>query len=66
VHVFYPQILNNGTPDGRLWLRNVKCGTAEASGVQNSTKAVRSEPGFGEGGANVTDVDIPLAEVPAP
>ncbi|MGW3283556.1 hypothetical protein ACWDR3_02785 [Streptomyces sp. NPDC001002] len=66
VHVFYPQILNNGTPDGRLWLRNVKCGTAEASGVQNSTKAVRSEPGFGQGGGNVTDVEIPLTEVPAP
>ncbi|WP_128431680.1 hypothetical protein [Streptomyces cyaneus] len=66
VHVFYPQILKNGTPDGRLWLRNVKCGTPEASGIQNSTRALRSEPGFGAGGENVTDVEIPLSEVPAP
>ncbi|MFE7271205.1 hypothetical protein [Streptomyces sp. NPDC057623] len=66
VHVFYPQILKNGTPDGRLWLRNVKCGTPEASGIQNSTRALRAEPGFGEGGENVTDVEIPLSEVPAP
>jgi hypothetical protein len=66
VHVFYPQILKNGTPDGRLWLRNVKCGTPEADGVLNSTKSLRSEPGFGEGGKNVTDVEIPLSEIPAP
>ncbi|MFF8016326.1 hypothetical protein [Streptomyces sp. NPDC007929] len=66
VHVFYPQILKNGTPDGRLWLRNVKCGTPEASGLVNSTRALRSEPGFGEGGENVTDVEIPLSEVQAP
>lgn len=66
VHVFYPQILKNGTPDGRLWLRNVKCGTPEATGLRDSTRALRSEPGFGEGGANVTDVDIPLSEIPAP
>ncbi|MFF7789852.1 hypothetical protein [Streptomyces sp. NPDC007991] len=66
VHVFYPQILKNGTPDGRLWLRNVKCGTPEAQGLKNSTRALRSEPGFGEAGANVTDVEIPLSEVPAP
>ena len=67
VHVFYPQILNNGTPDGRLWLRNVKCDTAEADSSLNSTKALQDEePGFGEGGANVTDVEIPLTEVPAP
>lgn len=66
VHVFYPQILKNGTPDGRLWLRNVKCGTPEASGIQNSTRALRSEPGFGAGGENVTDVEIPLSEIPAP
>ncbi|WP_141205521.1 hypothetical protein [Streptomyces griseorubiginosus] len=65
VHVFYPQILRNGTPDGRLWLRNVKCGTPEASGLVNSTRALRSEPGFGEGGANVTDVEIPLPQIPA-
>ncbi|MFI6401569.1 hypothetical protein [Streptomyces sp. NPDC050548] len=67
VHVFYPQILNNGTPDGRLWLRNVKCGTAAADSALNSTKALQDEePGFGEGGAGVTDVEIPLSEVPAP
>ncbi|MEV0638711.1 hypothetical protein AB0I77_27985 [Streptomyces sp. NPDC050619] len=66
VHVFYPQILKNGTPDGRLWLRNVKCGTPEASGLQNSTRALRSEAGFGAGGENVTDVEIPLSEIPAP
>lgn len=28
VHVFCPQILRNGTPDGPLWLRNVKCRTS--------------------------------------
>jgi hypothetical protein len=66
VHVFYPQLLKNGTPDGRLWLRNVKCGTPEAAEVRNSTRALRSEPGFGEGGENVTDVEIPLSEIPAP
>jgi len=67
VHVFYPQILNNGTPDGRLWLRNVKCETTAADAVPNSTKALQSEEaGFGEGGANVTDVEIPLSVVPAP
>ncbi|MCD7441439.1 hypothetical protein K4B79_24835 [Streptomyces lincolnensis] len=65
VHVFYPQILKNGTPDGRLWLRNVKCGTPEASGLRNSTRALRSEPGFGAGGGNVTDVEIPLTEIPS-
>ncbi len=65
VHVFYPQILKNGTPDGRLWLRNVKCGTPEATSLQNSTRALRSEPGFGEGGENVTDVEIPPTEIPA-
>ncbi|MGI5376175.1 hypothetical protein ACQEV2_18350 [Streptomyces sp. CA-251387] len=66
MHVFYPQVLKNGTPDGRLWLRNVKCGTPEAAGLQNSTRALRSEPGFGQAGENVTDVEIPLSEVPAP
>ncbi|MEH0577886.1 hypothetical protein [Streptomyces sp. B21-108] len=78
VHVFYPQILNNGTPDGRLWLRNVKCGTPEANALVNSSGGVslqevgdgaedlRAEPGFGEGGANVTDVEIPVSEIPAP
>jgi hypothetical protein len=66
VHVFYPQLLKNGTPDGRLWLRNVKCGTPEANGIQNSTQSLRSEPGFEEGGPNVTDVEVPLSEIPAP
>ena len=66
VHVFYPQLLKNGTPDGRLWLRNVKCGTPQANGIQNSENSVRVEPGFGEGGDNVTDVDISLSEIQAP
>ena len=74
VHVFYPQILNNGTPDGRLWLRNVKCGTTDAAklskaagnSAQSTTRAAQAEPGFGQGGANVTDVEIPLSEVTAP
>lgn len=78
IHVFYPQILNNGTPDGRLWLRNVKCGTPEANALQNSSGGVslqevgdgvedlNTQPGFGEGGDNVTDVEIPASEIPAP
>ncbi|MGW2617478.1 hypothetical protein [Streptomyces sp. NPDC001500] len=66
VHVFYPQILKNGTPDGRLWLRNVKCGTPEADGILKSGNSLRAEPGFGEGGGNVADVEIPLTEIPAP
>lgn len=66
VHVFYPQILKNGTPDGRLWLRNVKCGTPEADGILNSGNSLRAEPGFGEAGGNATDVEIPLTEIPAP
>ncbi|MGW0943961.1 hypothetical protein ACWD4O_15610 [Streptomyces sp. NPDC002623] len=65
VHVFYPQILKNGTPDGRLWLRNVKCGTPEANGIINSGNSLRAEPGFGEGGDNVTDVEISPADIPA-
>ncbi|MER6953255.1 MULTISPECIES: hypothetical protein [unclassified Streptomyces] len=65
VHVFYPQILKNGTPDGRLWLRNVKCGTPEANGIINSGNSLRAEPGFGEGGGNVTDVEISPADIPA-
>ncbi|MEV1068723.1 hypothetical protein [Streptomyces sp. NPDC050263] len=65
VHVFYPQILKNGTPDGRLWLRNVKCGTPEANGIVNSGNSLRAEPGFGEGGDNVTDVEISPADIPA-
>lgn len=63
VHVFYPQILLNGTPDGRLWLRNVKCGTPEANGILNSGNSIRTEPGFGEGGGNVSDVEISLSEI---
>lgn len=63
VHVFYPQILKNGTPFGRLWLRNVKCGTPEADGLLNSGNSSRAEPGFNEAGGNVTDVEIPLSEV---
>ncbi|WP_199830279.1 hypothetical protein [Streptomyces viridochromogenes] len=35
IHVFYPQLLKNGTPDGRLWMRNVKCGTPEADRLLN-------------------------------
>ncbi|MPY61479.1 hypothetical protein [Streptomyces spongiae] len=62
VHVFYPQLLKNGTPDGRLWLRNVKCGTPQADGILGSGNSVRAEPGFEEGGANVTDVEVPLSE----
>ncbi|MFI2434345.1 hypothetical protein [Streptomyces sp. NPDC018693] len=64
VHVFYPQLLKNGTPDGRLWLRNVKCGTPQADGILRSQNSVRVEPGFGEAGENVTDVEIPLSEIP--
>jgi len=63
VHVFYPQLLASGAPDGRLWLRNVQCGTPQADGIINSEGSVRAEPGFGEGGANVTDVEIPLSEI---
>lgn len=63
VHVFYPQLLDSGTPDGRLWLRNVKCGTDEANGILNSGNSIRTEPGFGEGGPNVTDVEVPLSEI---
>ena len=37
IHVFYPQLLKNGTPDGRLWLRNVKCGTPEAERLLNGS-----------------------------
>jgi hypothetical protein len=73
VHVFYPQLLQNGTPDGRLWLRNVKCGTPQADEALNGSnpqvaeiRADSEQPGFGEGGANVTDVEIPLSEIPAP
>ncbi|MFI6278742.1 hypothetical protein [Streptomyces sp. NPDC050988] len=60
VHVFYPQILDSGTPDGRLWLRNVKCGTPQADGIINSDGSSRAEPGFGEGGENITDVEVAL------
>ncbi len=63
VHVFYPQLLPSGTPDGRLWLRNVQCGTPQANGIINSENSARAEPGFDEGGANVTDIEVPLSEV---
>ncbi|MFJ7043760.1 hypothetical protein ACIQVC_10230 [Streptomyces sp. NPDC101112] len=63
VHVFYPQLLKSGTPDGRLWLRNVKCGTPQANGIINSENSARAEPGFGEGGENVTDVEVSLSDV---
>jgi hypothetical protein len=56
-HVFYPQILDNGTPAGRLWLRNVPCAS------ENSIKADVADAGFGKAGANVTDVEIPLSEI---
>ncbi|MDX2824732.1 hypothetical protein PV416_27470 [Streptomyces ipomoeae] len=67
VHVFYPQLLKSGTPDGRLWLRNVQCGTPQANSVLNAesgnVRSLRTEPGFGQGGENVTDVEIPLSEI---
>ncbi|MDX2939132.1 hypothetical protein [Streptomyces ipomoeae] len=63
VHVFYPQLLSSGIPDGRLWLRNVKCETPQANTPQDNENAVGAEPGFGEGGENVTDVEIPLTEI---
>ncbi|KOV99219.1 hypothetical protein ADK65_18560 [Streptomyces sp. NRRL B-1140] len=63
VHVFYPQLLKNGTPDGRLWLRNVKCGTPQADGILDNQNSARAEPGFEQGGENVTDVEVPLSEV---
>lgn len=72
VHVFYPQLLKSGSPDGRLWLRNVKCETPQAADLQstenaengkNGANAVVPEPDFGEGGENITDVEIPLSEI---
>ncbi|MGW3647096.1 hypothetical protein [Streptomyces sp. NPDC000878] len=63
IHVFYPQLLPSGTPDGRLWLRNVQCGTPQADGIINSEGSIRAEPGFDEGGANVTDVEVSLSDV---
>lgn len=65
VHVFYPQLLKSGSPDGRLWLRNIKCGTPQANGIINDENSVRAEPGFGEGGENVEDVEVALSEVSA-
>ncbi|MFD5228716.1 hypothetical protein ACFWJ5_09255 [Streptomyces qaidamensis] len=73
VHVFYPQLLKSGTPDGRLWLRNVKCGAPQASELQNSSDGagVRpgaedgTQPGFQEGGPDVLDIEIPLSEIAA-
>ncbi|MFJ2111701.1 MULTISPECIES: hypothetical protein [unclassified Streptomyces] len=52
-HVFYPQILTNGSPDGRLWLRNIPC---SSNGVLNSV----AEAGFGEAGGNIVDVEVTL------
>ncbi|WP_316768183.1 hypothetical protein [Streptomyces sasae] len=49
--------------DGRLWLRNVKCGTPQAGALRNSDNSVRIEPGFQEGGDGVTDAEVPLSEV---
>jgi hypothetical protein len=63
VHVFYPQLLASGSPDGRLWLRNVQCDTAQANGTFLSEEEADAEPGFGEGGENVTDVEVPLSDV---
>ncbi|MGW3109499.1 hypothetical protein [Streptomyces sp. NPDC001100] len=48
-------------------VRGDRCGTTAADNALNSTKALQDEePGFGEGGPGVTDVEIPLTEVPAP
>ncbi|WP_298556294.1 hypothetical protein [Streptomyces luteogriseus] len=74
VHVFYPQLLDGGTPDGRLWLRNVKCESPQASEAQNSSAGAGeqpgsgdgTQPGFQEGGPDVIDVEIPLSEVVKP
>ncbi|WP_405846619.1 hypothetical protein [Streptomyces sp. NBC_01518] len=79
VHVFYPQLLKNGTPNGRLWLRNVKCGTPEADAILKSaggstdstakSAQLRADvelPGFKQGGPNITDVEIPESVIPAP
>ncbi|WP_327723596.1 hypothetical protein [Streptomyces europaeiscabiei] len=79
IHVFYPQLLKNGTPNGRLWLRNVKCGTPEADEILKSAggstastakgaqlRADVELPGFKQGGPNITDVEIPESEIPAP
>jgi hypothetical protein len=70
VHVFYPQLLKDGTPDGRLWLRNVACGTTSdggdltaVDGGTNGSGESGTDAGFGEGGSGVTDVEIPLSEV---
>jgi hypothetical protein len=63
VHVFYPQLLQTGAPDGRLWLRNVKCGTPEAKGIQRFAGSLRAEPGIGQGGDAVTDTAVPLSNV---
>ena len=69
-HVFYPKLLKNGTPAGQLWLRNIKCGTPEADAILNETPIraqgvgnLRTGPGFGKGGPNVIDVEVPLSEI---
>ena len=70
VHVFYPQLLKDGTPDGRLWLRNVACGTTSGGGDLTAVDGGSegggesgTQAGFGEGGSGVTDVEVPLSEV---
>ncbi|WP_405718559.1 hypothetical protein OG607_03405 [Streptomyces sp. NBC_01537] len=70
VHVFYPQLLKDGTPDGRLWLRNVQCSaTTSTTSDDGNVASLRDadsgaeQAGFGEGGSGVTDVEIPLSEV---
>lgn len=64
VHVFYPTVLNNGSPDGLLWLRSIKCGTPQADALLGKGgNSSRSEPGLKEAGANVTDVEVPLSKV---
>jgi hypothetical protein len=76
VHVYYPQLLETGAPDGRLWFRNVKCGTPQAKAIlQQPSAALRAEsatseargpvtasaePGFRKGGNAVTDEEVPL------
>jgi len=61
-HVFFPQILKNGTPDGRLWLRNIKCGTPQANAILRSGNSVRVEPGFGQAGAGSEDIEVPVSD----
>jgi hypothetical protein len=34
--------------------------------VGDGVEELNTQPGFGEGGDNVTDVEIPVSEIPAP